>query len=66
MDVNTCLKNERMPGLVDVGGPSRRGSRSRMQSVEINSVPPRAKHAITQRTLNCVFPKTGMIAGKST
>lgn len=66
MDVKTCVKNERIPKLVVVGGPSRRGSRSRMQSVEINNVPPRAKQAITQRTLNCVFPKTGMIAGRST
>ena len=66
MDLNTWEKKDRIPELVTLGGPSRRGSRSRILREDTISVPPRAKHAITQRTLNCVFPKNGMILGRST
>lgn len=64
MEPKTPLKNERTPPLSFAGGPSSLGSRSLINIQLMATVAPREILAITQRTLNWVFPKNPMYLGR--
>lgn len=64
MELNTLLKNENTPPFSLDGGPSSLGSRSLMKVQLMATVVESAILAMTQRTLNCVFPKNHMYLGK--
>ena len=64
MELKTPLKNEMTPPLSFGGGPSSLGSRSLMNAQLMATVVLREILAITQRTLNCVFPKNPMYFGR--
>jgi hypothetical protein len=66
MELQTWRKNDKRLGFASVGGPSRRGSRSRMERDDVRTVLQRAKEAITQRTWNWVLPSQGKILGRLT
>lgn len=64
MELKTPLKKEMTPPLSFDGGPSSLGSRSFMNAQLMATVAPKEMLAITQRTLNCVFPKNPMYFGR--